>query len=550
MEPVLETTDTLTVEIEGAHTTTAPTAYASWLDTNSSLGRLAVTITGATPVTAVTAPTTSVSRMVRSLIIANLDTVAHVVTVKQVVSGGATTVIWSENVAAGAVIDLLSQLREGPQGDGISTIHSMGEKTSPTGADEIIVADSAAAWIAKRMSLTNLVTYLGTALSGVFAALSHAHAGSAITSGTVGAAYLGAMTGDSGEGGAKGAVPAPGAGDAAAGKYLKADGTWAVPAGGGTSRWTDFSGFNATAASKCGLILTSDLPVMMDVDGITRLPIRYKCTGDSGYRYGVVLQSGGDTSHTPHSGTAQAGTYGTDPLAATITLAAGASATDDYYNNMIVEIVSGTGVGQRALIGDYNGTTKVATLFPPPTAYGDAFDRHGSKWNAAADSSSEYVMYHALIAGAPLDDATLTEMATGTPEQIVNVVIGVHGVYSDQTASTDLYRTLVKQVAPWQGSTAHIVWAGARNETDDTGTAPRINLVGGYGSLPLGDNATDGIEPIGGAGGELAWAEPGTIRLPNYETVIPGNNVDAVLTVPGGNGDAEDLTVCIVLVME
>lgn len=37
-----------------------------------------------------------------------------------------------------------------------------------------------------------------------------------------------AFTGDSGSGGAKGIVPAPSAGDAAANKYLKADGTWAV----------------------------------------------------------------------------------------------------------------------------------------------------------------------------------------------------------------------------------------------------------------------------------------------------------------------------------
>jgi len=41
------------------------------------------------------------------------------------------------------------------------------------------------------------------------------------------------MVGDSGAGGTKGAVPAPAAGDAAAGKFLSADGTWAAPAGGG-----------------------------------------------------------------------------------------------------------------------------------------------------------------------------------------------------------------------------------------------------------------------------------------------------------------------------
>lgn len=37
-----------------------------------------------------------------------------------------------------------------------------------------------------------------------------------------------AFTGDSGSGGTKGVVPAPSAGDAAANKFLKSDGTWAT----------------------------------------------------------------------------------------------------------------------------------------------------------------------------------------------------------------------------------------------------------------------------------------------------------------------------------
>jgi hypothetical protein len=41
------------------------------------------------------------------------------------------------------------------------------------------------------------------------------------------------MTGDAGSGGARGAVPPPAAGDAAAGKFLRADGVWEIPAGGG-----------------------------------------------------------------------------------------------------------------------------------------------------------------------------------------------------------------------------------------------------------------------------------------------------------------------------
>ena len=46
---------------------------------------------------------------------------------------------------------------------------------------------------------------------------------------------LNTLIGDTGSGGTKGLVPAPASGDASAGKFLKADGTWAVPAGGGGS---------------------------------------------------------------------------------------------------------------------------------------------------------------------------------------------------------------------------------------------------------------------------------------------------------------------------
>lgn len=46
-------------------------------------------------------------------------------------------------------------------------------------------------------------------------------------------AMLNAVVGDGGSGGVKGLVPAPAAGDAAAGRFLKADGSWAVPASGG-----------------------------------------------------------------------------------------------------------------------------------------------------------------------------------------------------------------------------------------------------------------------------------------------------------------------------
>lgn len=58
-----------------------------------------------------------------------------------------------------------------------------------------------------------------------------------------------AMVGDSGSGGTKGLVPAPAAGDAAAAKFLKADGTWAAPSGGGSSTLNNFAATTAPTAN-------------------------------------------------------------------------------------------------------------------------------------------------------------------------------------------------------------------------------------------------------------------------------------------------------------
>ena len=61
---------------------------------------------------------------------------------------------------------------------------------------------------------------------------------------------------------------------------------------------------------------------------------------------------------TIRSNTAQAGASGS------ITLDASASATNDFYNNAVVLITGGTGVGQVRRISDYVGATKVASVVP------------------------------------------------------------------------------------------------------------------------------------------------------------------------------------------
>jgi hypothetical protein len=77
--------------------------------------------------------------------------------------------------------------------------------------------------------------------------------------GMVPANNMTSMSGDSGSGGTKGIVPAPDPGDASAGKFLKADGTWAIPPSGGVSTFDSISsGTNTSALMHIGSGATLD----------------------------------------------------------------------------------------------------------------------------------------------------------------------------------------------------------------------------------------------------------------------------------------------------
>jgi hypothetical protein len=72
------------------------------------------------------------------------------------------------------------------------------------------------------------------------------------------------------------------------------------------------------------------------------------------------------------TGVAQAGAVGS------VTLSAGASATDNYYVGHVIVIVAGTGAGQARPISAYVGATKVATI--------------ATNWGTTPDATSRYVI--------------------------------------------------------------------------------------------------------------------------------------------------------------
>lgn len=77
----------------------------------------------------------------------------------------------------------------------------------------------------------------------------------------------------------------------------------------------------------------------------------------------------------------------------TITLAAGASAVDGFYNNAFITLTAGTGAGQVRFISDYNGTSKIAPV--------------GEGWDTAPDSTSEYSISPAVkVRNAGVDPPT------------------------------------------------------------------------------------------------------------------------------------------------
>lgn len=135
------------------------------------------------------------------------------------------------------------------------------------------------------------------------------------------------------------------------------------------------------------------------------------------------------------SNTAQAG------AATTITLDAGASATNSFYNNDIVYITGGTGVGQARFITAYVGSTKVATV---------------ATWATNPDSSSTFALLpFDAVAGATAP--TTAQIATavwedllaggdfGTGSSIGKLLAGITFSVANQVDAN---------VVDWKGSTA------------------------------------------------------------------------------------------------
>ena len=111
-----------------------------------------------------------------------------------------------------------------------------------------------------------------------------------------------------------------------------------------------------------------------------------------------------------HEGTSQAG------LALSIDLAADASESDDAYNGLEVEILSGTGSGQTRTVNDYDGATRRATV--------------DVAWATNPDATSVY------------------KVGNGNPENGRRQIITVSGPELDSFLPNDLFDSIEGDSSP------------------------------------------------------------------------------------------------------
>ena len=117
---------------------------------------------------------------------------------------------------------------------------------------------------------------------------------------------------------------------------------------------------------------------------------------------------------TAETGTATAG------ASTTITLEAGASATDDEYNDLLIVITGGAGSGQTRRITDYDGTSKVATVYPA--------------WTTDPDNTSDYSI-DAQVVYAPVPKITESLYCLHNMDGVQNALAGARGSLEAQISA-------------------------------------------------------------------------------------------------------------------
>ena len=132
----------------------------------------------------------------------------------------------------------------------------------------------------------------------------------------------------------------------------------------------------------------SEFPVtgLANAGGTATIFLRNDASGVADYYNGCPITLSGGTGSgqirtvTDYEVLTETGTCQAGSAAATIVLASGASAVDDFYNGYSIETTFGTGANQRNVVTDYVGSTRTCTV----TAWGGATPDNTTRYRLAA----------------------------------------------------------------------------------------------------------------------------------------------------------------------
>ena len=261
---------------------------------------------------------------------------------------------------------------------------------------------------------------------------------------------------------------------------------------------------NATAITSQVFIFT----VAMTGTGANAGKVRFQVTSSDGTNFSTDYILAEYTSLPEagvilHSGVAQAGSSNT------ITLDAGASALDDFYNHARVVISSGTGLEQERIIADYNGTTKVATVAPP--------------WVTTPDSTSAFEVEPALThaeTGWATIKVGLTAAATSTTITLDSTASAVDDYYNGDLLHIDAGtgEGQTRYITDYVGSTKVATISPAWITTPDTTSEYIVEEGHPYIDAKASDIETD--------------TQDIQSRLPS---ALVGGKMDSDVTAIGGN---------------
>lgn len=165
----------------------------------------------------------------------------------------------------------------------------------------------------------------------------------------------------------------------------------------------------------------------------------------------LVPGSFGESLQVIRSGTAQAGAGGT------ITLDGSASAIDNFYNAMLLQIVAGTGVGQARFISAYVGSTKVASV--------------QGNWLTAPDATSVFVIYPfgtiASVGAIGTGGITSASLATAAKESIADTILD-RNMATGTDSGTETFRTVRQALRTLRNAFSYVGNLRTVMKEDDT----------------------------------------------------------------------------------